>query len=1128
MTRNVTKTTLCSTLAIATAMVMAPRPAAAQAFIGTVTSSTGVSAPVNGATTTFINVTAPQAVINWDATGAASGGVVTFQGSGTTATFSSGGADFAVLNRVNASGNAIKLDGAINSQVGDSVGGTVYFSSADGIIVGKNAVINVGSLGLTTLPIADDGLGNWMTGFGGAAPQVTFGAAGNVFSFIKTEGGAQLKANGSGNYVALVAPKITHSGTILTDGGAALVGANAATITFSNSNLYTIQVDAPSGAFNAVTVDGGKINANVGSAADRQAYLVTMAPNDTNTILITGGANLGFAAATTASSVGNAVVLSAGGGVYSGTPTWDANNFGNVTIDGATITSDFTALGKDGVTVSNATGATAFSDDVHLFTHGGDINIASTTGTLLFAGNLTADVSLFGSSGQTVLGQTVNVSADGSAAAINVVGATYLGAAGYGGNGNSDSIGGSNGTGGTIEVDARNGGHIDFQSDLTANANGQGGYANFGGTAGSGTGGSIFLGALTGTNSRITIGGLTNLQVDGFGSGANDCGNCGVTGGIGQGGNVSVQADGAGNNLIEAGGLFYIDATGVGGSARIGGDGLGGTVAILATGGAVLNLRSPTAYAIGQGGQSNSGSDVGGAGVGGFVTLSVGFGSTGDFQGDILLVTDGLGGDGASGGGGGGGFSQIFNSGNFSVSRAGDFPGTVNLSSVGRGGSASTGNGGVGSGGTSVVRTTNADMTLDAALQLQSNGFGGTAQVEALNGGAGHGGVATLYADGGTISVGEDTQIHADGSGGGAQAAGQSGGNGTGGLARAEAHSGGTISFAKGGNVYAAGYGGSGEPGGTGTGGEARVYSFETSLVGTGAGSGLTVNADGIGGSGGYYTGNGGNGFGGSVTLLANVGTVITDQLNLSANGNGSSGNASGSGTGGNVSLRAFTGGQVLAAGASLSADGQSNYAYSDTSGSGQGGQVSIASGAASLLSLLGSTYVSANGYGGTTNASVGTGAGLGGSVLVNTYGGTITFGDYASLAANGFGGSSNGDFGTGGLGQGGTVSIQMGGGHLDGATTMSLSANGRGGFVGGECYYCGGTGAVGIGGTAIIDGGAAGNSITLGAATTISATGRGTSGGGGTGGAGGGGNATLQTNGGTISGGAVTIDASA
>ena len=192
MTRNVTKTTLCSTLAIATAMVMGPRPAMAQAFIGTVTSSTGVNAPVNGATTTFINVTAPQAVINWDATGAASGGVVTFQGSGTTATFSSG-IDFAVLNRVNASGNAIKLDGTINSFAGDFVGGTVYFSSADGIIIGSNAVINVGSLGLTTLPILDV-LGNWMTDFGGIAPQVTFGAAANPAAGITTAPLSELNA----------------------------------------------------------------------------------------------------------------------------------------------------------------------------------------------------------------------------------------------------------------------------------------------------------------------------------------------------------------------------------------------------------------------------------------------------------------------------------------------------------------------------------------------------------------------------------------------------------------------------------------------------------------------------------------------------------------------------------------------------------------------------------------------------------------------------------------------------------------------------------------------------------------------------------------------------------------------
>ena len=141
---------------------------------------------------TNVTINQQQAVINWTATNNPSGGQIVFQPDGTTATFS-GASNFAVLNRITpgTAGNAIYMGGNINSLVGDVTRpATVFFYSPNGIVIGQNARIDVGSLGLTTLPITDDGEGNWMSGFGTANPQVTFGQATDPNSFIRTNAGS--------------------------------------------------------------------------------------------------------------------------------------------------------------------------------------------------------------------------------------------------------------------------------------------------------------------------------------------------------------------------------------------------------------------------------------------------------------------------------------------------------------------------------------------------------------------------------------------------------------------------------------------------------------------------------------------------------------------------------------------------------------------------------------------------------------------------------------------------------------------------------------------------------------------------------------------------------------------------
>src|SRR5262245_36678257 len=138
MTRKLSVQAKVSSLALAVALVAGPSPAAAQSYQGTLNSATGATVDQSTPGQTNVTVNQSQAVINWTATNSPSSGVIVFQPDGTTATYS-GASDFAVLNRVapGTAGNAIYMGGSINSLVNGNVGGTVYFYSPNGIVIGQ-------------------------------------------------------------------------------------------------------------------------------------------------------------------------------------------------------------------------------------------------------------------------------------------------------------------------------------------------------------------------------------------------------------------------------------------------------------------------------------------------------------------------------------------------------------------------------------------------------------------------------------------------------------------------------------------------------------------------------------------------------------------------------------------------------------------------------------------------------------------------------------------------------------------------------------------------------------------------------------------------------------------------------
>src|SRR5215213_6887771 len=97
--------TLCSSLAIATALLAGAGTARAQtapsgSFQGTGTFASGSGTITVGTGTTSIDIGTTDAVIDWTTNDVGlGGGPIDFQPSGTTATFNSG-SDFSVLNRI--------------------------------------------------------------------------------------------------------------------------------------------------------------------------------------------------------------------------------------------------------------------------------------------------------------------------------------------------------------------------------------------------------------------------------------------------------------------------------------------------------------------------------------------------------------------------------------------------------------------------------------------------------------------------------------------------------------------------------------------------------------------------------------------------------------------------------------------------------------------------------------------------------------------------------------------------------------------------------------------------------------------------------------------------------------------
>ena len=200
--------------------------------------------------------------------------------------------------------------------------------------------------------------------------------------------------------------------------------------------------------------------------------------------------------------------------------------------------------------------------------------------------------------------------------------------------------------------------------------------------------------------------------------------------------------------------------------------------------------------------------------------------------------------------------------------------------------------------------------------------------------------------------------------------------------------------------------------------------------------------------------------------------------------------------TGGVAQLYAFDGGTVRALrNVSVSANGEGAGNLSGGAvGAGTGGIADIRSYGNSLLDIVGTLTVSADGRAGSSGSTGTTGnTGTGGTVIVSSgrnssadTNSTMLIGGNVQISANGFGSSNFGN-GNGGIGRGGSIQIDSGAGNgiasANNVLTINGSILGNADGFGGSAFNLG-TGGAGIGGNSTINAGVGGRINVAGDAT--------------------------------------------
>ncbi len=1085
-------------IALAACLAALPNSAQAQAFRANPTVVSGSATfdrAIDGLET--IEVTSPTVVIDWTPLEDPFGNAFDFLPDSHVATFQDAPAQggFAALNRIlpSTNNNVVVMNGTVLSRLQDAAGGltpggTVAFYSPNGIMVGSNAVFDVGSLLLTTLDPDLTSFNNFASAGG------TLNLIGNTATtaLISIAPGAQINATAENSFFAVAAAEIQMQGNARINGSHAYVAGEIVNLTYTNG-LFDIQVPLGTTANTAINLNGN-IGGPSSTGAGDNHMIYAVARANTNPINMLFSGNLGFDPAVSAGVVNGEIILAAnhdvfgrtvdGGSISDGiNATFDGASAGNdqpadIFVDNFTATSSLLAITNGIARVEAFNGpssvdgnllvvgreeAQIVAENGHLFTIAGDALVSSRAfgvlGTLLNDPNsinaegglaivealngaeidigggalVTADALAGAETGLlqagTATGGEASVSATGGT--VRISGNTTVSAQALGTT-QTGILLGADIRGGQADVQASAGGDITLNGSLTTSA---AAIATDSDLINPSTGSNAFGGntivAVDG-NSFINVEGTLDMSADASAGSSSEVGKSATA----DAGDASVSVTGPGGILI--GDVATLTANAIGADndsgTGLGGDALGGVAGAIVTGGGSITFLSDySASATAQAGDGNGG----GIGVGGISGALADQGII-DIQGSASADSSGTGGDAdlSIGGMGGDGFggTAIFQA----VAGQGA-PATILIATdasliadgiggrggLGDGAAIAPGTGGTGTGGLSSAPN-QADPTINNGVYLRADG------------------------DNGTISVGGASSLSARGVGGlgGDGLTGQDGGNGGdalgGDISIGLTLLGGTGGVGNGSATFAdidadaSAQGGAGgldgntlDRGGIGGFGQAGQVVLNA-LYGTVAAAAVQFTARGSGGQGGI----GGNGTGAirAGAQTGQGGSLIVDSFSVDALGIGGTGRVArgGDGTGG-LAFMDFSGGTTNVNGdVELLARGSAGGSLGGDGGNATGGTAQMGFSTADIgnATISGNAIVDAIGLGSGVNTGGTAGDALGGMASVAVQAGsTLTIGSL-QVNASGIGGLTNN--GTGGNGTGGTASITS-----DGAGSM-------------------------------------------------------------------------------------------
>lgn len=592
----------CTCAASASVVCGYAAPAVAQGFQGNPTIITGGVTIVRTPGHDQITTDTPTALIDWSSFNPSPVGPLDFLPAANSVTFIGNLANYTVLNRILPNATVpIMLNGAITSQLAAAAqpvtGGSVWFYTPGGFMVGSTATFNVGGLVLTANAVQLDA----NNGFDPTVVRFV-GTPGSI-SEVNIAAGAQISAL---NYVALIAPRIVQSGSIRSDGQIAYIAAETGTLTMPlGGGLFDIAIDAGGGTTvggTAIVHDGSTGGPVTAGSLNKRIYMVTVAKNNAVTMLLGGAIGYDLSAA----AVGNTVVLSAGRDVVNGDVVMTGAAAGpaaSIQLINAKLTTPLIASASGDITLlAQGAGTLSLTGDT-LAVADGIVTARATTGTINASGNLTLQSARFG-----LDAGTAQVIAD-KGGQINVKGALGVFADGDGVRRGFNA--GGNATGGVASVSADGGSITANALTVSATAVAQpvvGAPATSrGGTA------SVLLS----NGAALNVGPIIIDASGGVGPGGTVANNPLGPGAAGIGGTASLTVD---NAVFAPGAPLTITARGLGGSGQTGGGAAtGGTVLVQSINGGAATLPGLSIDVTGTGGASAGG--TGGAGQGGGATV---------------------------------------------------------------------------------------------------------------------------------------------------------------------------------------------------------------------------------------------------------------------------------------------------------------------------------------------------------------------------------------------------------------------------------------------------------------------------------------------------------------------------